>query len=200
MSEQQEMDELTLGALALSVEPVAPPRSLRERILASAREEAEVVPLRRQPVPSRGFRLPLGAVAALVVVALAAGLLAGDAIGRGGAPQPPPAQSTHFSLTGHGPLTNVSATVIDLKSEGFALVTFSGLPELPPGKVYEVWLITPSNRADPAGVFVPDAGGTKVLVVAHSLLGYKLMAVTVEAGPDGVSAPSQQPQIYGTVT
>jgi len=36
--------------------------------------------------------------------------------------------------------------------------------------------------------------------VRKSLAGYSLMAVTIEAGPSGVSAPTQQPQIYGTVT
>ncbi len=200
MSEENEMDDPTLSALALGVQPVVPPAGLRDRILAAVRESAEVVPLRRA-VPRRpAFRLPMSAVAAIVVVALGAGFLVGDVIGRGNSAQPPPAQSAHFALQGHGPMANVSATVINLKSEGFALATFSGLPELPPGKVYEVWLITPSNRADPAGVFVPDSGGTKVLVVAHSLLGYKLMAVTIESGPDGVAAPTQPPQIYGTVT
>ena len=67
------------------------------------------------------------------------------------------------------------------------------------GSVYELWLITPGGKADPAGVFVPDASGGKVVVVGQSLAGYNLMAVTVEAGPDGVGSPTQQPEIYGTV-
>lgn len=199
MSEQNELDNPVLDALALAVEPVAPPAGLRERILAAAREGAEVVPLERA-APRRTFpRIPLGAVAAMVAVALLAGLVAGDAIGRGGASQPPPA-STRFTLSGHGPMSGATATVVDLKSDGLAIVTFAGLPELPPTKVYEVWLITPSGHADSAGVFVPDANGAKVVVVSQSLTGYHLMAVTVEAGPAGVTSPTQQPQIYGTVT
>jgi anti-sigma-K factor RskA len=78
------------------------------------------------------------------------------------------------------------------------LVTFSGLPFPPIGKVYEMWLITPGGRAVPAGVFTPDANGNAVVVVDQSLDGYKLMAVTVEGRP-GVDQPTQQPQIYGTV-
>jgi anti-sigma-K factor RskA len=97
-------------------------------------------------------------------------------------------------------MSGATATVVDLKSDGLAIVTFAGLPDLPPTKVYEVWLITPSGRADPEGVFVPDANGGKVVVVDHALTGYRLMAVTVEAGPAGVKSPSQQPLIYGTVT
>ena len=200
MSEQNEMDDPILGTLAFAVEVVQPPAGLRDRILGEAREGAEVVPLRREaPAPGR-FRVPLGAVAAMVVVALGAGIVAGDAIGRGTGSPPGPAQSTHFALQGHGPLSAASANVVDVKSEGVAIATFSGLPEVPPGKVYEVWLITPSNHVDAAGVFVPDANGAAVFAVNRSLAGYKLMAVTIEAGPSGVSAPTQDPQIYGTVT
>lgn len=198
MSEQNELDDPTLNALALGVEPVTPPAGLRDRILGAVREGVEVVPLRREAERRARFRLPLGAVAAIVVVALGAGVLVGDAIGRGTSPVSP--QSTHFSLEGHGPLSSVSASAVDFKSEGVAIVTFSGLPELPAGKVYEVWLITSGNRADAAGVFVPGADGSAVFAVRKALDAYKLMAVTIETGPSGVSAPTQQPQIYGTVT
>jgi len=197
--EEKEMDDPTLRALALGVEPVAPPAALRDRILAAAREGAEVVPLRRRDQPRRpAFRLPLSAVAAIVVVALGAGFLVGQALGHG--TPPAAAQTTHFSLQGHGPLSSVTASAVDLKSEGVAIVTFSGLPELPPDKVYEVWLITSGNRADEAGVFLPGTNGDAVFAVRKSLSAYSLMAVTIEAGPSGVSAPTQQPQIYGTIT
>ena len=179
------------------VSAIAPPAALRDRILSAAREGAEVVPLRRRPARSGGFRLPLSAVAAIVVVALGAGFLVGQAIGHG--TPPPAAQTTHFSLQGHGPLSAVSATGVDIKSQGVAVVTFSGLPELPPGKVYEVWLIAADNQATPAGVFAPDANGGQTVVIAKNLAAYKLIAVTIESGPSGVSAPTQQPQIYGTV-
>jgi anti-sigma-K factor RskA len=202
MSEQNDPDGPTLDALALGVDPVEPPPDLRERILDAARAGAEVVPMPAPPPPRPArFRIPLGAVAAMVVVALGVGLIAGDAIGHIGVQQPGPlTQSPRFTLEGHGPMASVSATGVDVKSEGFVLVSFSGLPQLPPSKVYQLWLVTPANHADSAGVFVPDANGEKVLVVDHSLTGYKLMAVTVEDGPAGAPAPTQQPQIYGTVT
>ncbi len=198
MSEQNELDDPILNALALGVDPVPPPPALRARILAAAGEGAEAVPLRHERPRRSPFRMPLSAAAAIVVVALGAGFLVGQTIGHG--TPPATAQSTHFSLQGHGPLSSVRASAVDIKSEGVAIVTFSGLPELPPGKVYEVWLITSGNRADPAGVFVPGANGDATFAVRSSLAGYTLMAVTIEAGPAGVSAPTQQPQIYGTVT
>ncbi len=196
MSEQEEMESRLLEALALGVDPVQPPPGLRERILAAAsapagEERAPVVQLPRSPF---GRRLPIGAVAAAVAIALLAGLL----IGRTTAPAPPPAVA-HFTISGHGPFQGVTAKVVDLKSEGVALVTFDNMPAPPAGHVYELWLITPGGKADPAGVFVPDASGGKVVVVGQSLAGYNLMAVTVEAGPDGVGSPTQQPEIYGTV-
>src|SRR5437763_7362158 len=112
MSEEQEMDDPMLRALALDVESVAPPAGLRDRILASAREGAEVVPLRRETPRRPAFRLPLSAVAAIVVVALGAGFLVGQAIGHG--TPAPTAQTTHFSLQGHGPLSSVTASAVDL--------------------------------------------------------------------------------------
>jgi anti-sigma-K factor RskA len=201
MSEQDELESTELERLALGVDPVEPPPALRERILNAAREGGAVVPMRRpaQDRPAR-FRIPLGAVAAIVVVALGVGLVAGDAIGSRLHQPGPPAQSQRFTLQGYGPMSSVSATAVDVKSQGIVLVSFAGLPELPPGKVYQLWLVTPDNHADSAGVFVPDANGGKVLVVEHSLSGYKLMAVTVEAGPSGAPAPTQQPQIYGAVS
>jgi len=202
MSERDEMDSRLLEALALGVDPVQPPAGLRDRILAAAAAPVEedvadrVVPLdgrRLAGGAARLLRLPIGAVAAAVVVALLAGLV----IGRVTAPPPPPAV-THFTIAGHGAFDGVSARVVDLKSDGVALVTFSGLPAAPVDKVYELWLITPGGKAVRAGVFTPDESGSAVVVVPQSLDGYRLMAVTVEARP-GVGAPTQQPQIYGTV-
>jgi anti-sigma-K factor RskA len=184
MSEQDELNDPVLEALALGVEPVAPPARLRARILTAAQPRRG----------SRAFRMPLAAMAAALVVAL----LAGAVVGRITAPSPPPAV-THFTLAGHGSMDGATATVTDLKQDGIALVSFSGLPSIPEGKVYELWLITPGNRADPAGIFLPDTNGQRLLVVEKPLAGYKVMAVTVEAGPAGVAGPTQAPQLYGTV-
>jgi anti-sigma-K factor RskA len=193
MSDQEEMDSRSLEALALGVDPVQPPPGLRDRILAAAAAPGEntVVPLR--PRDRGRVRLPITAVAAAVVVAL----LGGVVIGRFSAPPPPPAV-THFALAGHGAFDGVTARVVDLKGDGVALVTFSGLPAAPVDKVYELWLITPGGKAVRAGVFTPDESGSAVVLVPQPLDGYHLMAVTVEGRP-GVDAPTQTPQIYGTV-
>jgi anti-sigma-K factor RskA len=196
------------GVLPLEVEEITPPAGLRERILeaaAASRGEAIVpVPARvREPrqAPAtkasqgrpRGW-MPAYAAAAAVVIALVVGLVGGDLIGRG---TPPSATVARSQLVGHEGLAGARASVIDLKSDGVALVDFSGMPQVDPGRVYEIWLITPGGRADPAGVFVPDPNGSKFVLVNKPLTGYKVMAVTSEVGPAGTQAPTQQPQLYG---
>src|SRR4029077_7935207 len=133
--------------------------------------------------------LPAYAAAAAVIIALVAGAVAGELAGR----QPaPPRQGARCTWSGHQSLAGAKATVIDLKTDGLALVDFSGLPALEQGRVYEVWLITSGGRADPAGVFVPDTNGSKVVLVSRALQGYAQMAITDEAGPDGTQAPTQK--------
>jgi anti-sigma-K factor RskA len=197
-----------VAAMPLAVEEVAAPARLRERVLAAAAgsststiapsrvRKKPTSPLRRNVFAPFFERLPVYAAAAAVIVALVAGVVAGELAGR----QPtPPSQVARFTLSGHQSLTGAKATVIDLKSEGLALVDFSGLPALGQGRVYEVWLITSGGRADPAAVFVPDSNGSKVVLVNRALQGYALMAITDEAGPDGSQAPTQAPQLYGSV-
>jgi len=138
------------------------------------------------------------AAAAVVLVGIAAGVLIGDLAGRYNPPAPA-GQVARYSLTGHDSMAGAHGTVIDLKADGMALVDFSGLPAIAQGRVYELWLIGPAGRVDAAGVFVPDSNGAKVVVVGKPLAGYSTIAVTVEQGPDGVAAPTQQPQLTGSL-
>ena len=202
-----------VGALPLGVEDVTPSAALRERILASASASRRpslapalpkisttvylpTIPSMKVSGQARG-RMSAYAAAASVVLALVVGLVAGDVIGR----QAPvaPALVVRSALVGHQGLASARANVIDLKSDGVALVDFSGLPQLDSDRVYEIWLITAGGRADPAGVFVPDSNGSKVVLVGRSLAGYAQMAVTTEVGPSGTQAPTQQPELYGNL-
>jgi anti-sigma-K factor RskA len=202
----------TVAALPLDVEEVEAPARLRERILAAAaasrdatavpaRPAASIKERRRTPKPHvvstapRGL-MPAYAAAAAVLFALLIGVVAGDLIGRG-APAPP--SVARSVLAGHDGLAAAKGTVINLRTDGVALVDFSGLPQLASGKVYEVWLITASGHADPAGVFVPDSNGSKVVLIGQPIAGYTEMAVTSEVGPAGTLAPTQQPELYGNL-
>jgi anti-sigma-K factor RskA len=198
-----------LGVLPLGADEVKPPARLRERVLAAAATSRKVAALpasrrvRRPAVPRRRIaiswrgRVPAYAAAAAVALALLLGVVGGEVVST--RTPAPTSQVARFTLAGHQDMSGARATVIDLASDGLALVDFSGLPALDTGRVYEVWLITPGGRADPAAVFVPDANGGKVVLVSRPLSGYSLMAVTNEAGPQGTQAPTQQPQLYGRV-
>ena len=194
-----------VGALPLAVEEVTPPARLRERVLAAAaasrRTTAAPAATRvRRPVlpqsPARsGSRMPAYALAAVAVVALLIGVLIGQVTLRA----PAPSQVARYTLTGHADLSGAQASVIDLRSDGVALIDFRGLPQPGSGRVYEVWLIPAKGDPVPAGVFVPDTNGARVVLVNRSLAGYTVMAVTNETGPDGSQAPTQQPQLYGNL-
>jgi anti-sigma-K factor RskA len=198
------------AALPLEVEEMSPPARLRERVLVSAaaarastlpsapaRKKTVPVTPRSRPVATIEVgRLYATAAAAIVLLALVVGLVAGALVGRNSVTRPP-AQVARFTLVGHGPLAGARGMVIDLKNDGVTLVDFKGLPALAKGKVYEVWLITPGGRPESAAVFVPDSNGGKVVLVNMPLSGFAQMAVTAEDGPDGSAAPTQPPQLYG---
>jgi|SRR5690348_15481549 anti-sigma-K factor RskA len=192
-----------VGALPLAADEATPPPRLRDRVLAgaAATRSPSVVPPARRPsprvrAPHAVRRMPAFALAAVAVLALLVGVVIGQVAHT---PQPAPTQVARFSLSGHQEMAGAQASVIDLRSDGIALVDFHGLPQPGAGRVYEVWLIPGSGSPVPVAVFVPDSGGARTVVVDRSLSGYTVMAVTNEPGPDGSPAPTQQPQLYGNV-
>ena len=198
-----------VASIGLASPAAAPPAGLRERIVARSRQPIELADVRaargqarptigRRPQPREWLRLPVQAVAAMVLVALVAGAAAGAVGGRLAAGQPA-TQVARYQLAGHGAMSGATGEVIDLRQEGIAFVTFAHLPSPPDGKVYELWLIKDGGNPVAAGVFVPDANGGKTVLVARPLNGYSTVAVTAEAGPDGASAPTQQPELSGSL-
>src|SRR5207247_1641018 len=163
-------------ALPLASEVVRPPDRLRARILAAAAASPPAEgrePAGRRPAPApppvaaerrrAAARLPglqrlrfpvlVGAVAALAVALL--GLAAWNVTLNQQLRQPP----ARYSMSGTGTLSGVSATVTAYRASDVTLVSFTGLPQPAPGRVYEMWLIDAGGRPKPAGVFPPGAGG-----------------------------------------
>jgi Anti-sigma-K factor rskA len=106
----------------------------------------------------------------------------------------------YHTLNGSGPLAGASGTVTSKPNNAPGIIfDFNGLPQLPPGKVYEVWLIDTNNHASRVGIFRPDVFGAYRLVSNRSLQGVKIVAVTVENGPNGVDQPTQTPPMAGNV-
>jgi anti-sigma-K factor RskA len=197
--------------MPLAVGEVVPPPRLRQRILeAAGGSRAAIAPA--APASTKVLTLPrararpalrlaaLGpAVAAAAVIAFALGAGLGLGIGRTIAPAPAPSSVAQYAMTGSGAMAGATGHVYVLRQEGLTLIQFNGLPQPDGGKLYELWLIPKSGQPVAAGVFTPDPGGGHVAVVARTLAGFKALAVTEEAAPSGAPAPTQQPQLVGSV-
>ena len=150
----------TTEALALAASGPSPSPGLRDRILASAREERQVV----VPIESRRRRrsTPVLGIAAAVaaVVALAVGLWATQISGdlddarlalererQAAAVLADPSARTVALETGDGRLV--------VNEAGNAVLVLDGLDPAPAGKTYELWIIEGENAA--AAGLVPGA-------------------------------------------
>ena len=103
------------------------------------------------------------------------------------------------TIAGTGALANSQAKVVELRGQGVSLVSFSGIPGVGADKVYELWLISPDGTPEPAGTFLPERDGTKVMVMPRDISGYRQIALTVETGPNGSPKPTQPPVLVGTI-
>ena len=212
-----EMAELhsVVPALLESVELIAPPAGLRERILAAAAPDRQPAVdagrdiQRPRPVadlPARGwgnpFRHPVWAAislaAALAVVALGvwnvqlqrevAGLTAyRDGVVRvlDQAAQPGAQLAVLVSAVGAGP-SGLAAVAAD----GSIGLVMRNLAPTTGTQVYETWLIGGDGTPVPIGGFKVAADGSASFVTAHAPLGEGVtVALTLEPGP-GATTPS----------
>lgn len=224
----------TLGALALVVEPVAPPARLRERVLAAVGRETErgavvSLPVERMtrqrrvwPWVALAAAAVLGAVivgvthvalyrdhqrleadyaaarsrlavtdsAAIELAAELAALRAVTDAARADLALLAEPGSTVHSLIGSGSGAVAAARIFIDPFTGRAVLFATGLPILPPGKVYALWAIR-GEKPVPAGIFTPEDDGRARFEItdAASLDGVTALAVTVESAP-GVPAPT----------
>lgn len=199
--------------LPLSVEMVAPPEGLRDRVLraagggvaaaaprAPAQPSPPAAPAARVAALRRwSLRWPRVTPQAVAIGALAAALLAltGWNVALYRELNQPPSQ---FQMTGSGQMASAAASVTSYSRDSVTLISFRGMPDLPAGKVYQLWLIDRDKRIASAGVFTPDAHGGAQAVVTQPLDNVAVIAVTVESGPDGAPQPTQTPQLGGSVS
>jgi anti-sigma-K factor RskA len=165
----------TTEALAVAASGPAPRPELRDRVLASARSEPQVVvPLERR----RSWSIPALAAAAAVaaVVAVALGLVAirlssdlDEARSALEILQDPDARTVNLQ-TGTGRL------VVD--PGGRAVLVLGGLEAAPEGKTYEVWVVE-GDTPLPAGLF-PGTGASELIDVEGTVGAGDVVAVTLE--------------------
>ncbi|MDQ3809095.1 MAG: anti-sigma factor, partial [Chloroflexota bacterium] len=96
-----------------------------------------------------------------------------------------------YPLAGDSP---GEAVVVMLRSGALAL-ELRGAGDPPPGYVYEAWIIPAGRQPVAAGVTARGEGRLPLPREAHG----QTVAVTVEPGPEGVSAPTSPPLKAGTV-
>lgn len=182
------------ASLALATTGPEPSSALRERIVAGARAEPQnVVPIQRRPVfaPVRIVGA-VAAVAAVVAIALGAWAVSlhgrlGDANGRLAA------ERTTLSVVSDPNARPLSLAKGDgrliVAPGGRAVMVVEGLAPAPPGKTYEVWVIT-GTAPKRAGLF---HGGSRSVVAVDGTVGKDaVVAVTLERS-GGVDSPTTTP-------
>jgi hypothetical protein len=212
-----------VAVLPLSVEPRDPPPALRDRLLAVVQEEeaawkaAQVgamhaVPspnvtltpsaansgwaprlrdnLRRFPAYVYGGGAALIAAAAILIIVL---------VNRGGVTVISHQGSAVAQVIDGVHLSGVTFTV-DTRSDHTTAVHFSGLPNPPSGKAYELWLIPAIGQPVPIAGFVPGSGHAFDAVYHYNAASYAVAAVSIEQAPGNATSPSKYVALAAKLT
>ena len=217
---REELEGLRAAAaqIALAVEPVAPPAQLRRQLMVQLEHRAPTpVPIRKQNV---WFWVP--AIAAVLLLFATAslwmqtrGLLSQNrhlALELSANQQNlkranslilgfTAADAQRVTLTASGAKVQPEAKAVYSPSQGSLILLADHLDNLPPQKVYELWLL-PANDSSPvpAGTFRPDQQGKAAVIRSQFGSGViaKGFAITVENVP-GSATPTMPIVLVGTV-
>jgi len=204
------------SALAVTLDEREPSLELRDRIEASIRQtsgmsapepnswpprghigippqESAFAPPVQAPLPPARKPTPLRtryvwATAAIVLLAVVAGTLAGRLIFADDSPED---AGESIALQIEPPIPNASGELTYLPDERVFMLTMHNMPAAPADHVYQVWLIDASGPV-PVGM-VDQASGQ--FAVAADRSRYDTFAITVEPGPLGSQAPTTTPII-----
>ncbi len=216
---RQELEELRggMGLLAFSISGAKPPVRARERLMAAIAKEPKTRPGRavhRTPW-WRPLEWAIAASAVVVVFMLASqnGELrrqlaslqfnmakqqvkleqAENFVASLTSPE-----AEHFTLIAAKTPPQPQGKVIYSQQQGTLVLLASNMPELPPEKTYELWLIPKSGAPIPAGLFKPDRHGSAVVAKPPLPTGTEAQtfAITVEPAA-GSPAPTSKPIMVG---
>ena len=204
--------------LAFSASGPRPPSRSRERLMAAIAKEPRRVPVR--PVKRlawwRGLEWAAAAAAIVVVLLLVrqnndlqrrlAGLQSNSTDQQQQLLQAKQiiatltsADAERYVLVAGKTPPQPQGRAIYVSSSGTLVFLASNMPQLPPQKAYELWLIPANGAPIPAGVFRPNAQGSAAVIKPPLRPGVeaKTFAITVEPAA-GSSAPTSQPVMVGT--
>lgn len=199
-----EVDRLRAAADALprSVEPYAPPASLKRSLMEAVREDsAQRAPARRSLRERLGLdRLLTGMRPELAWVSATFVLVVGIALGfaltqltSGGDGQRVVAAEVDSSRLKHATAT----VTVPKGKDGAAQLRVSGMPRPKPGRVYEIWLKR-GNKLQPGPLFNVDSRGNGVGAIPDNLDGVSAILVTQER-VGGAQTPSEPPIISARI-
>ena len=191
-----EVEQLRVAAECLprSVEPFAPPPSLKRSLMEVVREDARPA---RQPLLARLgldrlFRpqFALAAAAAVLLIAIVAGTqLSGGNDGN----------RVVTAVIDRSRVPDATATVTLPKDQkGPAQLRVTGMPAPKPGQVYEIWLKR-GDQVQPGPLFNTDRSGNGAGAVPDDLQGVDAVLVTREH-TGGAMKPSEAPIISARIT
>ena len=216
---RQEVEQLRgdVTLLAISVSGPTPPSRCRKRLMTAIAKEARRGPARLSKPMAWWRVLELGA--AVAAVALIAILLRqnramhqhiAELETNSMAQQQQlvqakelmatltSAEAVHFTLVAGKTPPQPQGKAIYVRSSSTLVFLASNMPELPPQKTYELWLIPTSGAPVPAGLFRPDAHGSAAVLKPPLPTGVeaKTFAITVEPSA-GSAAPTSTPIMVG---
>lgn len=186
-----ELDGLraAVAGLAVGVPQLDPPPSVRASLMDVVRREAAAAA--PAPAPRRGVRERLAALLparaglwpaiAAGMAAVAVGLAVWGGVFDGGAQV--------RTVPGVCTATGVSCGA-EIRGDQ-AVLRVAGLPALPAGRGYAVWLIRDGRDPESAGFMAPGPDG-RLVAVAEDLDGVRALAVTPEELAN-TSAPTSSP-------
>ena len=184
-----------LGALPISLEPVAPPRGALASIREAARLRPSVARTRRAgPATWRWATWPL-------VAGLVAGVLLWNVLLQREVSQRPSGPEVEALARRPGRLVILAGTGAPASSARLLVavdgqhghLAVAGVRPLPAGRTYQLWFVPASASAPPVtgGTFTVDAGGRAwaTITVPIPLDEARVIAVTEEPAP-GSAAPT----------
>jgi anti-sigma-K factor RskA len=126
----------------------------------------------------------LGAIAAALILVIGLSALLGP-----GSKLVIPSGYRAIQLAPQAGFDSASAVVLYDPTRNDATLLATGFPQVPAGKVYELWMVPPSGTGAPvqAGTFVPDSVGSSQhdASVPQNVGTYAGIAVTLEDAPGG---------------
>jgi anti-sigma factor RsiW len=189
---RSEVEELRVAADALprSVEPFAPPPTLKRSLMEAVREDVKPA---RKPLLERlglfGARVPRLAIAG-TAFALVVGVVLGTQLSTGD----DGGHRVIAAVPDRSRVPDASATVtVPDDRNGPAQLRVTGLPSPKDGQVYEIWLKR-GDQLQPGPLFNVDARGNGAGAIPDDLEGVSAVLVTREA-TGGAQVPSEAPII-----